>query len=158
MSPANLLRGSITYDGVSDLSLPGNPHRSSLPSILIDNIVCTGSERNVLDCEHGGRGSHNCYSGEFFRLTCEARDANTNITAAGILKTTGTLEVGQTLTADVSDITDENDLPEQSTFSYQWVRVNTRLATNDNEEDISNATSSTYDLQDVDSVKVLSLN
>ena len=148
--------GSITYDGVSALILPGNPLRSSLPSILIDNLVCTGSENRVLDCEHRGRGSHNCYNGEFFRLTCEARDA-TDITASGLLKTTGTLEVGQTLTADVSDITDGNGLPAQSSFNYQWVRVNTRLATNDNEEDISNATNSTYDLQDVDFGKSIKL-
>ena len=128
---------------------------ANFPEMLIDNLVCTGSENRVLDCEHAGRGNHNCYRKEIFKVSCDSPGENS--TASGLLKTTGTLEVGQTLTADVSDIDDKNGLPAQSSFNYQWVRVNTRLDTNDNEEDISNATSPTYVLQNADFGKSIKL-
>ena len=124
------------------------------PDMIIDNLMCTGSEKRVFDCEHPGRDKHNCYNGEIFTVLCEAPGDNS--TAKGLLGITGTLDVGETLTADVSDIEDDNTLPETSTFSYQWVSVNTRLATG-NEFDIFGETSSTYELQDEDFGKSIKL-
>ena len=51
---------------------------------------------------------------------------------------TGTAQVGQTLTADTSAITDEDDLTNVS-YSYQWIRSDGNTDT-----DIQNATGSTY--------------
>ena len=142
--------GSITYGRSYDSGVLAN-----FPDMLIDNLVCTGSENGVLDCEHAGRGEHNCYKKEVFEVSCDPPGDNS--TASGLLKITGTSEVGQTLTADVSDIEDDNDLPEQSDFSYQWVRINTRLDTTDNESDIPDAVNSTYVLQDADFGKSIKL-
>ena len=56
----------------------------------------------------------------------------------------GTVQVGETLTADTSDISDSDGFTNVS-FSYQWVRND---GTSDS--DISGATSSTYTLVDSD--------
>jgi hypothetical protein len=125
------------------------------PDMIIDNLMCTGSEKRVFDCEHPGRDKHNCYNGEIFTVLCEAPGGNS--AAKGLLGITGTLEVGETLTADVSDIDDDDSLPATSTFSYQWVRVNTRLNADDNETEISGGTSSTYVLADADFGKSIKL-
>ena len=148
--------GEITHSpsygsGVS----PGSGMSANFPQMIIDNLVCTGSENNLFDCEHGGRDQHNCYSTEIFEVSCNP--PGDNFTASGLLGITGTLEVGQTLTADVSDIMDRNSLPAQSSFSYQWVRVNTRLGASDNESDISGQTNSTYVLTDADFGKSIKL-
>ncbi len=142
--------GSITHD-----VFYGSGVIANFPDMLIDNLVCTGSENSVLDCEHAGRGNHNCFKKEIFTVSCDPPGDNS--TASGLLKITGTSEVGQTLTADVSDIDDKDGLPAESTFSYQWVRVNTRLDTPDNESDISDAVNSTYVLQNADFGKSIKL-
>ena len=59
-----------------------------------------------------------------------------NSPVGGALLITGTLAVGETLTADTSGITDTNGLT-MVTFVYQWIRGST---------DISGATSSTYEI------------
>ena len=62
-------------------------------------------------------------------------------TAAGAPTISGTPMVGQTLTADTSGITDADGLTTPR-WTYQWVRVNADLT----ENDISGATSQTYEL------------
>jgi hypothetical protein len=140
-----ITQGDPEYD--SDIS-------ANFPDMVIDNLLCTGSEKRVFDCEHGGRDKHNCYNGEIFTVACESGASSA---AKGLLGITGTLEVGETLTADVSDIDDDDSLPATSTFSYQWVRVNTRLNADDNETEISGGTSSTYVLADADFGKSIKL-
>ena len=44
-----------------------------------------------------------------------------NVAAAGGPAVTGTAQVGELLTADVSGITDENGIPDDAAYSYQWV-------------------------------------
>ena len=70
--------------------------------------------------------------------------AHANSVATGIPTITGTAQVGETLTAGTSGISDEDGLT-NATFSYQWVR-------NDGGTDaeIQGATDSTYDLSDAD--------
>jgi hypothetical protein len=142
--------GEITHDVSYDSGVSAH-----FPDMVIDNLLCTGSEKRVFDCEHPGRDKHNCYNGEIFTVLCEAPGGNS--AAKGLLGITGTLEVGETLTADVSDIDDDDSLPATSTFSYQWVRVNTRLNADDNETEISGGTSSTYVLADADFGKSIKL-
>ena len=57
-----------------------------------------------------------------------------NNRARGVLTTSGKAQVGQTLSANVSDITDADGLDE-ATFAYQWVSAGT---------EISGATGTTY--------------
>ena len=61
----------------------------------------------------------------------------------------GTAQVGQTLTADTSGITDEDGLTNVS-YSYQWVRNDGNADT-----DINGATASTHELSDSDEGKTV---
>ena len=63
---------------------------------------------------------------------------------------TGTPEVNQTLTADISGIMDEDGLPAADQFFYQWVRND---GTDDS--DISGATDSTYKAKAADLGKTI---
>ena len=64
---------------------------------------------------------------------------NDNAPAAGTIQISGTTHVGQTLTAQVSDIVDADGLTNVS-YTYQWSRVEA----DDSATDIGGATSSVY--------------
>ena len=66
--------------------------------------------------------------------------ARTNTPATGAPTISGTVQVGETLTADVSGIADEDGLANTG-FGYQWLA---------DDEDIAGATGSTYTLLDAD--------
>ena len=66
--------------------------------------------------------------------------AKANSPATGALTTSGTPQVGQTLTAGTSGIADEDGLKNVS-YSYQWIRSD-----NDADTDIAGETDSTYTL------------
>ena len=68
-----------------------------------------------------------------------------NTPPTGLPTITGTAQVGQTLMADVSGISDTDGLDNVS-YSYQWIRTDT---------DIQNATESTYTLVDADQGKTI---
>ncbi len=71
----------------------------------------------------------------------QANDQGGNSPATGLPTIGGTVQVGETLTADTSDIADEDGL-DNATFSYQW------LSSRDTE--IDGATTSTYTLVETD--------
>ena len=71
-----------------------------------------------------------------------------NSPATGRPTILGTVQVGRVLTVDVSGIADSDGVP--SLFSYQWVRVD-----GSDEDDISGATGSTYQLVSADVGKKL---
>ena len=75
--------------------------------------------------------------------------ARPNTPAAGQPTIGGTVQVGETLTADVSDIDDQDGL-ENVTFSYQWVREDGTTET-----DIQGETASTYTLTEDDQGKTI---
>uniref|UniRef100_A0A8C9UXZ2 Soluble scavenger receptor cysteine-rich domain-containing protein SSC5D n=1 Tax=Scleropages formosus TaxID=113540 RepID=A0A8C9UXZ2_SCLFO len=39
-------------------------------TIWLDNMQCSGSETSLLDCQHGGLGTHNCNHGEDAGVIC----------------------------------------------------------------------------------------
>ena len=69
--------------------------------------------------------------------------ATEQVEATGTPTITGTLEVGETLTADTSGIADENGIP-AGAFEFQWLA---------DDADIQDATGSTYTLIDADEGK-----
>ena len=73
-----------------------------------------------------------------------ATTASTNTAAMGAPTITDTAQVGQTLTAATTGITDADGLT-SPTYTYQWIRVD-----GTDEEDIAAANSSTYTLVDAD--------
>ena len=79
----------------------------------------------------------------------EEQTSPENNPATGAPTITGTAQVGQTLTANTTGITDVDGLNNVS-YSYQWVRTD---GTNDT--DISGATDSTYTLVDADNGKAI---
>ena len=81
-------------------------------------------------------------------LTSEATATvvvNTNSPATGLPTITGTAQVGQTLTADITAIADSDGLTNVS-YSYQWLAGGS---------DIDGATGSTYDVSDDDVGKTI---
>ena len=78
------------------------------------------------------------------RETSDTQQAS-NTPATGVPSIRGTAQVGKTLTADTSGISDEDGL-ENADFTYQWLADNA---------DISGATGSTYILADADEVKTI---
>ena len=72
-------------------------------------------------------------------------DWQANSPAAGTATITGTARVGETLTADTSDISDNNGLAE-ATFSFQWMA---------DDADISGAADDTYTLTSADEGKAV---
>ena len=73
--------------------------------------------------------------------------ARPNTPATGAPTIDGTAQVGETLTADTSDLSDEDGL-NNATFSYQWLA---------DDADISGATGSSYTLVDSDEGKAISV-
>ena len=69
-----------------------------------------------------------------------------NQAATGAPVITGTPEVSQTLTADISGIMDEDGLPADDQFAYQWIA---------DDSDIDGATDSTYMLVEADAGKTI---
>ena len=59
--------------------------------------------------------------GFLWSAPAEAREPAPNSPATGAATISGTMRVGETLTADVSGITDPDGL-ENASFSYQWIR------------------------------------
>ena len=83
-------------------------------------------------------------------LTSEATaavEARANNLATGVPTISGTLQVGETLTADTSGIADADGLS-NATYSYQWLA---------NDVDISGATGARYTLADSDEGKAIKL-
>ena len=72
-----------------------------------------------------------------------------NSPATGVPTITGTTQVGETLTADVTGIADQ-DGRDNAAFSYQWLRMDDSVET-----DIQDATASTYTLVDADEGKTI---
>ena len=83
--------------------------------------------------------------------------ADGNHPATGVPAITGTARVGQTLTADLSTIADEDGTTQADNdavgyaYTYQWVQV----ATDSTETDITGATSKTYTLAPADQGKTV---
>ena len=73
-----------------------------------------------------------------------------SVPATGKPTISGTAQVGQTLTASTSGISDEDGLDDVN-FSYQWIRVNS----DSTESEITDATGSTYTLASADADKTI---
>ena len=87
-------------------------------------------------------------SASAYTMTIDVTAAGGNIPATGAPTITGTAQVGKTLTAVTTGITDADGLT-SATYMYQWIRVNST------EADITSANSSTYALVAADLGKTI---
>ena len=92
------------------------------------------------------KGNEGAGPGSLYYLTITVQ----SIPASGRPTISGTAQVGQTLTANTSGISDEDGL-DDANFSYQWIRVNS----DSTEIDIAGATSSTYAVASADADKTI---
>ena len=92
------------------------------------------------------KGDEDAGPGSLYYLTVTVE----NVPATGRPTVSGTTQVGQTLTADTSGISDEDGLDDVN-FSYQWIRVNS----DSTETDIAGATRYTYTLASADADKTI---
>ena len=114
---------------------------SSSDDFLMDDVACTGSESRLIDCVFRV-DFHNCQAAEAVGVFCST---GVNQAPGGAPTITGTVQVGETLSADTSSIMD-GDGPESPSFSYQWLA---------DEEAIAGATGATYTLTAAEQGKVI---
>ena len=108
-------------------------------TVTVGYTVPTGADAHPL---MGSQHPVASFAGE--AVTNETAPPAGNVVSTGRLLISGTAQVGETLTADVSGIADADGLT-QVVFRYQWVRDD-----GTGESDIAGATSSTYTLVDAD--------
>ena len=114
---------------------------SSSDDFLMDDVACTGSESRLIDCVFRV-DFHNCQAAEAVGVFCST---GVNQAPGGAPTITGTVQVGETLSADTSSIMD-GDGPESPSFSYQWLA---------DAEAIAGATGATYTLTAAEQGKVI---
>ena len=123
-----------------------------------DIAGATGSSYTLVDADEGKtinvRVSFTDDAGNAETLTSAATDAvaaRPNRPATGLPTITGDAQVAETLTVDVSGISDEDGLDNVS-YSYQWVAND-----GSTDADISGATDSTYTLTFAEAEKTISV-
>ena len=117
----------------------------------LDNLQCAGDEDDLFDCPRLGGpavGDHNCNGGGRHVEDAGVRCLAANTAAMGAPTITGTAQVGETLTAATTGITDADGLTSPG-YTYQWIRAN------GTEADIASANSSTYILVAADLGKTI---
>ena len=161
-----LSEDSFTYDS-TDYTITGFFTRSAgnleiivdadlTTNTLADLTLVVGSTSLVLSGSTASGTSKLIFDSPGVSLTA-GTDITVKLTAPGTPNTaamgaptiTGTAQVGQTLTAVTTGITDADGLT-SATYTYQWIRVD-----GTDEEDISGENSSTYTLVDADLGKTI---
>ena len=116
--------------------------------IHMTNVNCTGAETRLDNCRFST--DVRCDHREDVGVRCTTETTPlvpANQAPVGLPTITGTARVGQTLTADTSEMSDP-DGPEELEFTYQWLAAG---------NSISNATAATYTIQATDLNKSLTV-
>ena len=132
-------------DGTTDQS---NPLGASSGEVQLGCLYQTSSTNGPVWCNFVTENITADDNQQLYGLSGVFQVVTNNATGAPTIS--GTPEVNQTLTADISGIMDEDGLPAADQFSYQWVRND---GTDDS--DISGATDSTYTLEAADLGKTI---
>ena len=132
-------------DGTTDQS---NPLGASSGEVQLGCLYQTSSTNGPVSCNFVTEDITADNNQQLYGLSGVFQVTTNNATGKPVI--TGTPEVKQTLTADISGIMDEDGLPADDQFSYQWVRSD---GTDDS--DISGATDSTYTLKAADQGKTI---
>ena len=132
-------------DGTADQS---NPLGASSGEVQLGCLYQTSSTNGPVWCNFVTENIGADDNQQLYGLSGVFQVTTNNATGKPVI--TGTPEVKQTLTADISGIMDADGLPAADQFSYQWIRSD---GTDDS--DISGATDSTYLLKAADLGKTI---
>ena len=134
--------------GQSDVALLLSPAVVAGDTVTVDYTVPTGESEGKVKDQSGNAAAS--FSGQVVTNDTEEADPpppQQNSPATGSPTITGTAQVGETLSANTSDISDD-DGADDADFEYQW------LANDGNgDAEISGATGRTYTLVDADEGK-----
>ena len=102
---------------------------SSLIPVWLDDVVCTGSETRLIDCQHATLGEHNCTYIEAVDVTCNPNLIGAppvdNTPATGQIDIVGTRKEDYTLLAHFREVTDAEGvqgLDLASPYVHPWLR------------------------------------
>ena len=142
----------IRVDGESEADIPGATS-STYDLVAADEGKTVKVKVSFTDDADNGEGP---LVSAAYPATGTVAGTGGNHAATGVPAITGTAWVGQTLTADLSGIADEEGTTKADAdevgyaYAYQWIRVD-----GESEADILGATSSTYDLVAADEGKTV---
>ena len=145
LSARRFVATGSSKDGTKDQS---NPLGASSGEVQLGCLYQTSSTNGPVWCNFVTENIGADDNQQLYGLSGVFQVVTNNATGAPTIS--GTPEVKQTLTADISGIMDEDGLPAADQFSYQWVRND---GTDDS--DISGATDSTYTLEAADLGKTI---
>ncbi len=63
----------LSFGYVMSSNVPGNG------TIWLDDVICTGSERSLIDCRHRRWGSHNCDHSQDVGVVCNKEEIGSNV-------------------------------------------------------------------------------
>ena len=70
------MRISLSMDMVGSIPVLRSPYGSPQnSSISLDNVVCTGGESDLTECDHNGLYIHNCDDSELAGVHCDCKEA-----------------------------------------------------------------------------------
>ena len=145
LSARRFVATGSSKDGTADQS---NPLGASSGEVQLGCLYQTSSTNGPVWCNFVTENITADDNQQLYGLSGVFQVTTNNATGKPVI--TGTPEVKQTLTADISGIMDEDGLPAADQYSYQWIRSD---GTDDS--DISGATDSTYKLKAADQGKTI---
>ena len=145
LSARRFVATGSSKDGTTDQS---NTLGASSGEVQLGCLYETSSTNGPVSCRFTTENIGADDNQQLYGLSGVFQVVTNNATGAPTIS--GTPEVNQTLTADVSGIMDADGLPAADQFSYQWIRSD---GTDDS--DISGATDSTYKLKAADLGKTI---
>ena len=145
LSARRFVATGSSKDGTTEQS---NPLGASSGEVQLGCLYQTSSTNGPVFCRFTTENIGADDNQQLYGLSGVFQVVTNNATGAPTIS--GTPEVNQTLTADISGIMDDDGLPADDQFSYQWIRSD---GTDDS--DISGATDSTYKLKAADQGKTI---
>ena len=145
LSARRFVATGSSKDGTTDQS---NPLGASSGEVQLGCLYQTSSTNGPVSCNYTTENISADNNQQLYGLSGVFQVTTNNATGKPAI--TGTPEVNQTLTADISGIMDADGLPADDQFSYQWIRSDGAT-----DSDISGATDSTYTLENADLGKTI---
>ena len=140
----NITETGNVYSGTPDSAITINANETTATLTIATDDDNTNENASIITAALQSGTGYAVGTPSSASVTVNDNDAAPNNPATGAPTITGTPEVGQTLTADVTNIRDTDGL-ENVTYIYQWIRVMGGVET-----EIAGATGVTYEVAAAD--------